>query len=381
MQAEDFALDMTRTNQRSTVLELGGTRANMFTVPWRQITRIPDFNIREETDPGYPAHVAWLRKSIYVNGYNGTKPMVGYTGLLNGKPAILLTDGYSRLDGVEGAAEDGRDVEFVTMIILPNEATARQVTIDLANGNGGRQLTPLGLAIVCERLQRQGLSAKEIADHLAIEPRYVSDLRMLIKAPEEIRRQVSEGAIAATLAIQMLREDIERATERIAAAGAIAKAAGKKKVTAKHIKAAEAPLIAAQDAPKTQVPPSAQFENSAWPFPKDRMPVPTADARTGDLLQDGEMATRLEKPSTDPGPVSTTRPGRRPTPAERMEWLALFFHHRKNACIDAFYGSVSLTYDEAADQPVKVAEADTIEQVIDKAMIQFPDAGGAWGSQ
>lgn len=372
MHPEDFTLDMKRTNQRDTVRELGGTRANMYTVPWRGITRIPDYNIRKETDPGYPAHVAWLRKSIYANGYNGTKPMVGFTGLADGKPAILLTDGYSRLDGVEGAAEDGRDVEFVTMIVLPNEATARQVTIDLAIGNGGRQLTPLGLAIVCERLQRQGLSVKEIADHLAIEPRYVSDLRMLIKAPEEIRRQVSEGAIAATLAIQMLREDVERATERIAAAGAIAKAAGKKKVTAKHIKAAEAPLIAAQEAPKLQAPPSAQFDNSAWPFPKDRTSSQTTDARTRDLLQDGEVATRLEKASTESGPVTRSKHSDHAAECEMLDWLAQFFARVDSARVESDNTSVRLERINADGSYEEVAWGATFAEAVKSAMNRMP---------
>lgn len=432
MLPEDFTLDLTRTNQRNTIAELGGTRANMFNVPWRQISRIPGYNVREETDPGYPQHVAWLRKSIFANGYDATHPMIGFTGLKDAVPAIWLTDGYSRHEAVAGAADDGRDVESVTMIVLPNEATAREVMIALATGNNGRQLTPLGLAIVVERLQRQGLAVKEIAHHLAIEPRYVSDLRMLIKAPEDVRRQVADGAIAATLAIQMLREGAERASERIAAAGAIAKAAGKTKVTAKHVKAAEAPLLRSPEPLTTDIRPyilaphcvvgtrvqvhseargpsgmrmkccgrigtvvalgekgriSVKFDDGsshgaltnadvvyAPDEPTEAEALPPLEIRTGDLLQNGDAATPLEKPSTDPGPVTTTRPALPPTPAERMEWLALFFASRDHACVDSYGGAVFVSCTPAVGEPGNIAEGDTIDQAINNAMAKIPYA-------
>ena len=76
------------------------------------------------------------------------------------------------------------------------------------------------------------------AARLAVTPRYLDDVLLLVNSPKAVRTAVLEGNVSSTMAIQELRkagDKPEKAAERIEAAVAKAKAAGKTKATAKDV--------------------------------------------------------------------------------------------------------------------------------------------------
>ncbi len=208
----------------------------VFNVPVAAIQAIPGFNVRVDS-PDYRQHRDMIAASIKANGYDSTKPLAGYVHKTDDGNVIYLTDGHTRLDAVKTLGEDAPAT--LPVIVRSPAPSLTDLTIALHTNNTGRPLSPFELGVVVKRLLKgEGATKENIAERLAVTPRYLDDVLLLVNSPKAVRTAVLEGNVSSTLAIQELRkagDDSDKAAERITAAVTKAKASGKAKATAKDV--------------------------------------------------------------------------------------------------------------------------------------------------
>jgi ParB family chromosome partitioning protein len=208
----------------------------LFRVPVAKIEQMPGFNVRVQS-ADYLAHRDSIAESIRENGYDMTKPISGYVHKAEGGANIIyVTDGHTRLDAVNKLnAEDGAtQIETLPVLVHPGDKTLTDLTVALHTSNTGRPLTPFELGVVVKRLLKEdGAEKGAIAKRLAVTPRYLDDVLLLVNGPKAVRDAVLDGSVSSTLAIQELRKSPEKAAEKIA--DAVAKSEPGKKVTKKAL--------------------------------------------------------------------------------------------------------------------------------------------------
>lgn len=202
----------------------------LFNVPIAKIKPIPGFNVRVDS-PDYREHRDMLAASMRANGYDRTKALAGFVAKEGDDNVIYVTDGYTRLDAasiVHGEGVEGFD--NLPVIVRTPAPSLTDLTVALHTNNTGRPLTPFELGVVVKRLLKEdGADKAKIAERLAVTPRYLDDVLLLVNGPKEVRTAVLEGTVSSTLAIQELRaagDKPEKAVEKITAA--LAKSGGKK---------------------------------------------------------------------------------------------------------------------------------------------------------
>lgn len=174
----------------------------LFQVALDKVRTLPDFNVRVES-PDYREHIESLTESIRVNGFDKSKPLAGFVGKDGEDDVVYLIDGHSRL-----SAAQSLELPHVPIVVRKDPPSVQEATIALHTNNSGRPLTPLELGIVVKRLKATTeLSMAEIASHLAITPRWASEVLMLAEAPAKVRQFVADGAVSATKAMTLLRKD------------------------------------------------------------------------------------------------------------------------------------------------------------------------------
>lgn len=207
----------------------------LYRVPVSAIKTIPGFNVRVQS-ADYIAHRDMIADSIRANGFDATKPLSGYVAKEGDKNVIYVTDGHTRLDAVSTINGDDTDtnIDILPVLVHPADKSLTDLTVALHTSNTGRPLSPFELGVVVKRLMKdEGADKAVIASRLAVTPRYLDDVLLLVNGPKEVRTAVLEGTVSSTLAIQELRKDPETAVAKITAAAA--KAAPGKKVTKKDL--------------------------------------------------------------------------------------------------------------------------------------------------
>lgn len=200
----------------------------LYRIPVEKIKVIPGFNVRVQS-ADYTAHRDMIADSIRANGFDQTKPLAGYVAKEGDSNVIYVTDGHTRLDAVSIVNQDegGPTVPMLPVLVHPADKSLTDLTVALHTSNTGRPLSPFELGVVVKRLMKdEGADKAEIAKRLAVTPRYLDDVLLLVNGPKEVRTAVLEGQVSSTLAIQELRKDPEKAVEKITAA--VAKAGGSK---------------------------------------------------------------------------------------------------------------------------------------------------------
>lgn len=210
------------------------TAGKLYNVPRSAIKQIPGFNVRVST-PDYLAHRDMIAASIRENGYDETKPLSGYVAKEGDANVIYLTDGHTRFDAVETLGEDAP--AKLPIIIRATAPSISELTAALHTNNTGRPLSPFELGVVVKRLLKDdGADKASIAKRLAVTPRYLDDVLLLVNSPKVVREAVLQGEVSSTMAIQQLRKAGDNpalAASAIEQAVDKAKAAGKSKATAK----------------------------------------------------------------------------------------------------------------------------------------------------
>lgn len=193
--------------------------------------RIRDFDPEDEDDLA-------LAKSIAENGVR--QPLTVY--VKNGLPT--LTDGHRRLAAALYALDHlGASFPSVPVQTEVKGADEAERVLSMETRNGGKQLAPIERAALYSRLVGLGRDEAWIAQRTGRSRQYVINLLSLREGPSEVVRMVEAGEVSATLAMSTLREtkDDAAATEKLTEAVSAAKAAGRTKVTAKHLRPKAAP--------------------------------------------------------------------------------------------------------------------------------------------
>lgn len=232
--AQNFDKTIVAGNIKSAMKGIDAKSRDLYFVPIDSLTVMDDFNVRAKND-AYFASVREIADSIKANGFYAHKPFAVIVIKQNGAEALAIYDGHTRFDGLKLAVSEGASIERVPVVCAPSGTTLEDITIGLVTNNSGRQLEPMGLAIVCKRLLGYGLDNSEISKRLGFSSGYVGNLLTLIGAPKVIRDMVSEGKVSASLAVTTLKDHGEHAVSVLEESFAQATESGKTKVTAKNV--------------------------------------------------------------------------------------------------------------------------------------------------
>lgn len=225
-------LDLTPGNVKEATQ--GMKSSDLWQVPYDELHLLEGFNVRVHDDD-YEAHIESLANSIIANGYLRDKPMSGYVANIEGISRIVITDGHSRYHAIGRAIERGAEITTIPVVTKVKGTSMEDLTVALVTSNSGRPLTPFETGIVCKRLVSYGWDEKAIASKLGVTAAYVSDLLMLQGTNKEVRDLVASGAVSATTAISTVKKHGTGAAKVLKDAVVVAKKAGKKRASVKHI--------------------------------------------------------------------------------------------------------------------------------------------------
>lgn len=215
----------------------GGKEGTHYNVPHSKIRVAETFNVRDHDDD-YLRHRAWLGDQIVAHGYDRTKPMAGYVVKENGEDVFYLTDGHTRYFAIDDKIKAGKLPADITVPItqVNQGSSPEDLVVSLFTSNTGRGLKPNELATVFKRLLGYGWDEKKIAERFDFTVPYIKDLLLLLTAPKSVREKVAKGEVSATLAVKTIKKEGGQAAEKkLNAAAEKAAAAGKTKITSKHV--------------------------------------------------------------------------------------------------------------------------------------------------
>lgn len=234
--SSSFNRDLISGNVKAAMKSVDAKSRDLWMVSPSDLMIMDEFNVRPKNSE-YDAAVREIADSIKANGFYPHKPFAVIVLKEDGRDVLAVYDGHTRYDGLQLAISEGFAAERVPVVSAPAGTSLEDITVGLVTNNNGRQLDPMGLAVVCKRLGGYGLETSEIAKRLGFTPAYVGGLLTLMSAPKKIRDMVSDGKVAATLAIATLREQGEDAVSALEAGLVSANASGKVKLTKKNLSA------------------------------------------------------------------------------------------------------------------------------------------------
>ncbi|MBR8405517.1 ParB/RepB/Spo0J family partition protein [Burkholderia cenocepacia] len=227
-------MELVPGNAKKTVSPYRQGTVDIYRVSLDAIRVRPGFNAERLVDPDYPAAVREYADSMKENGFFRHKPLLVC-------PAddgfLYITDGHTRWDAVQLANREGAGIEAVPVVCEELGTTEEDRMFAKRQSNSGRQLTPLGEAMLMKRMLGRGIAEETIARRWPCSITKVRGALALLSAPTPIREAVQAGEVSATAARKLVKEAGAGAVGQWQAAKEVAKAAGKKKVTPKTLKA------------------------------------------------------------------------------------------------------------------------------------------------
>lgn len=230
----DFELNLVPGSTKAAMSDSGSSSRDLWQVKIEDIRLIPNFNARVKNEK-YAARVEEIANSMLLEGYKQNHPLAGYVAKEGNTNVIYLYAGHTRFDAVKLAVSRGANIVKVPMVIAPIGTSVEDLTVDLVTGNNGERLTAFEVGIVCKRLIGYNWSPTEIAMKLNMKEPAVNDLLLLMSAPKFIRDLVQSDTVSASEAIKMLHKYGSKAVEVMQKSLERAQAAGKSKITAKHV--------------------------------------------------------------------------------------------------------------------------------------------------
>lgn len=196
------------------------------------------WNSRDLNDEENKFHIMALAKSIAADGVK--EPLTVYQE--DGE--VYIENGHCRhAASLLAISEYGAPADLTVPIkIGDKKATPADRILSQVILNSGKALSALEMGRVYKKLKDLEMSNEEIAQRCNVSRVYVGQLLGLIDMPTEITELVRTGAVSATLAIETVKEhkgDTEAATAALVEAVGTAKAHGKERATAKHVKPAK----------------------------------------------------------------------------------------------------------------------------------------------
>ncbi|MCA8266466.1 ParB/RepB/Spo0J family partition protein [Burkholderia vietnamiensis] len=226
--------DMTElvAGNREVIRSVATGRPDAYMIPLGIVRIREGFNDARKADPDYPSHVREIADSMKANGWLRHKPLVG---VITPEGLAVPSDGHSRYEAALLANSEGAGIEQIPFMPEHKGTNEDDRIFGLILNNNGKRLTPMGEAIVIKQLIGRGIAEKEIARRLGYSITKVQNALTLIAAPTQIRDMVSAGEVSATTAIKTIKEHGAQAVEHLQEAKETAAAAGKTRITGKHL--------------------------------------------------------------------------------------------------------------------------------------------------
>lgn len=262
IQDDNFSLTgVTSGSIKSAMKNAGATSRDLWYVPPAEINQLDDFNVRVKNED-YSASVRMLADSIKANGFYAHKPIACMVIKRNGSDVLAIIDGHTRYDAAMLAISEGAQIDKLPVVTTQSGTSLEDAIAGLVTNNNGKPLAPMALGIVCKRLVSFGWTNSKVAQKLAMTPAYVGQLLQLVSADKAIRDLVNEDKISATLAVQTINQEGEKAKEVLQEAVKTAEKAGKTRATSKHVKPFKPAVV-----PMVDVAPVAPVaQNAVTPF-------------------------------------------------------------------------------------------------------------------
>lgn len=302
-------LDMKAGTIKGAVKAAGGQGHTTHMIPIEQIKELKGLNIRITDTDSYQEDLDRLKRSIMRDGFWSTSPIACFASLdAEGDDVTYVTKGHRRLAAARLAmAEGAPGLEMLPVIYEPVNTDMVSLTIALDTENSlQRPPTPMEKAVVARRLKLAGLDAEAIAERLGITKRYVGDLDVLMSAPQAVRKLVTDGKVAANVAVKKLRKDQDGAADELQAMVDRAAESGRDKATPadeddrpkikmtreviKYV-GTEGSIVAWED-----------VERFAPFFPDEEWWVKTRSTKRVKLMETIEVTVTLRRPAKTPEP-------------------------------------------------------------------------------
>lgn len=236
-------------NTKAAAAAAGATSSDLWMVPYDQLHYDPRDNIRP-VDPEWVTHLAAL---MLANGYDKSQPLHCYIRKVDGKDLIYIYKGQHRYLAAGNAIKAGRNLGKIPVVVRDAKTVNRaDMVIDGYLSNESKRSSPLELAsVIAELRDVHGFSVQSICNRLNITDQTIRDVGLLERAPAALHQMVRSGTVAGTLAIEQIREHgADKALDRLQNGATHASAAGKARVTKKHL---DAPPVA-QSAANARAP-------------------------------------------------------------------------------------------------------------------------------
>lgn len=209
--------------------DIAAGRTDIYRIDPRLLKIKDGWNSRDLSDPANQAHVEELSLSIAEIGVK--RPIV--VSWENNEP--FVTDGHCRYFATMKAIERGAEIKTVPVIPEDRYSSEADRIFTQIIHNAGKPLTSIEQAKVFKRLIDFGWKGQDIAAKAGISASRVSQILDLLTLPEPVKAMVTAGSVSASLALQTVKSEGEKAVETLSDAVETAKAEGKTKVLPKHM--------------------------------------------------------------------------------------------------------------------------------------------------
>lgn len=201
-------------------------RVDMYHFDPAKIEVEPGYNVRA-FDSASDEDDAALKESIRASGVR--TPL---TIRVKGNQVVVVA-GHRRLAAVKELIAEGKEIKAIPCLPEHKGTSDTDRVLDLIRSNSGKPLTGMQRAEVFKRLLGFGWDEAEIATKASCSRAHVADMLILASAGQDVREMVKEGTVSPTTAVRAMRQEGDEAGAVLASAVAGAKAAGKKRVSAK----------------------------------------------------------------------------------------------------------------------------------------------------
>jgi ParB-like chromosome segregation protein Spo0J len=204
-------------------------RSDTFKIPL-DLCHEPDWWERDDS-PILQDHIRALADSIKEEGIK--EPLAGYID----KGILILTSGRCRIRAAKLARSEGSNMaDIVPVRAEPRNATEKDLTMSILTRNASLAHTAIEQSKIVKKLLLLGVSREEVMRRGSITPGRMDIIIRLCDAPESVREMVSEGEIAPTTAVNVLRrEGKDRGVTVLQEAVDTAQSEGKKKAPASSV--------------------------------------------------------------------------------------------------------------------------------------------------
>lgn len=204
--------------------ETGVRKDDVYKIPPDSLLEEPGFNERDYNDPEVVAKIEEFAQA-YTNGQFVPHLVVRIDA---GTGKFYIVEGHQRTRGAKLAITRGASVPYLVCVpFRGNDVDRFHCQLD---SQAGLALKPVGIARLYLKLLNLGATEEEIAARRNKELSHVQAMLVLAQAPAEVHRMVNSGQVAATLAIQVLRDKGDGALAYLRAALEKEQAKGKTKI-------------------------------------------------------------------------------------------------------------------------------------------------------